>query len=274
MPDINSTNNSQVFLETLKYLGSFLFGGIAFLLKEKYQNKRAVFTKRVWGQRLGFSVQSQDWGDIQILYNNEPSNNLHTLSAEIINTSKKDFPKLLFEFSVPIGCTIYRHLGQLAYDDLTRELSLQKEFNDQFIDVKNKHLSKISSGLPIDTALQNDINYVTRHRRFDIPLIQSNAKTVFTFLVEDINDKPYLNISILEENLRLVPYQDETERKENRRKWLENGGLAVFLFFSYPIYRFSNSISMAILLMIANIIFCGFIALGIYYLYRTTKKMF
>ncbi len=163
MPDTNS-NNAQLILDILKYSGAFLVGGISFLIKDKYQNRKAVFTKKTWGQRLGFSVQSQDWGNIQILYNNKPSNNLHILSAEIANTSNKDFPKLNFEFSVPIGCTIYRHQGQLLYDDITKDLSLQKNFNDKFEEVRKRHLAALENQQGIDNALQAEINYVTRHR--------------------------------------------------------------------------------------------------------------
>jgi hypothetical protein len=272
MPD-TSTNNTQLVIDILKYVGSFIVGGIVFLIKERYQNKKAVFTKRTWGQRLAFSVQSQDWGNIQILYNGSPSNNLHTSSAEITNTSNKDFSKLTFEFSVPIGCTIYRHQGQLIYDDLTKDLSLQKDFNDKFEDVRRRNLARIENQQPIDNGLQSEINYVTRHRAFDIPLIKSKTKAIFHFLVEDFEDNPYLNISILEPGLKLTTYQDEAERKATKKKWTEYGGLIVFIILAYPIYRFSNTVSLAIILMIVNLFFASFLSLGIYYLYLWLKKI-
>src|SRR5690606_33903860 len=112
------------------------------------------FTKKVYGQRLGFSVQSQDWGDIQILYNEQPSNNLHIITAEILNTSNKDFPKLIFEFSVPDSCTIYRHQGQLLYDDLSKQLLLEKTFNEHFENIKKQHNQHIDNGEPIEDELQ------------------------------------------------------------------------------------------------------------------------
>ncbi len=272
MPD-TPTNNTQLVIDILKYIGSFLVGGIVFLIKEKYQNRKAIFTKRTWGQRLAFSVQSQDWGNIQILYNGSPSNNLHTLSAEITNTSNKDFSKLTFEFSVPLGCTIYRHQGQLIYDNLTKDLSLQEDFNDKFEDVRQRHLAIIENQQPVGNALQSEINYVTRHRALAIPLIKSKTKAIFHFLVEDFEDKPYLNISILEPGLKLTTYQDEAERKVTKKKWTEYGGLIVFLLFSYPVYKFSNTISLAILLMIINLFIASFISLWIYYIFLWTKKI-
>jgi len=272
MPD-TSPSNTQVIIDILKYLGTFLVGGIVFLIKEKYQNKKAIFTKRTWGQRLAFSVQSQDWGNIQILYNGSSSNNLHTLSAEITNTSNKDFPKLNFEFSVPVGCTIYRHQGQLVYDDLTKELSLQKDFNEKFESVRERHFAVIESKQIIDNSLQSEINYVTRHRTFDIPLIKSKTKAIFHFLVEDDEDNPYLNISILEPGLKLTTYQDETERKATKKKWTEYGSLIVFIILAYPIFRMSNTISLAILLMILNLFFASFISLGVYHLVLWLKKI-
>lgn len=272
MPEIQ-INNTQIVFDILKYVGSFIIGGIVFLVKERYQNKKAIFTKRTWGQRLAISVESQDWGIIQISYNGSPSNNLHTLSAEITNTSNKDFSKLTFEFSVPNGCTIYRHQGQLFYDDLTKDLSLQKDFNDKFESVRQKNFARIENHQPIDSSLQSEINYVTRHRAFAIPLIKSNTKAIFHFLVEDYEDKPYLNISILEPGLKLITYQDEAERKETKRKWTEYGGLFVFIILAYPIYRFSNTISVAIILMIFNLFFASFISFGIYYLYLWLKKI-
>jgi hypothetical protein len=271
MPD--TTNNTQTIIDTLKYIGSFLVGGIVFLIKEKYQNRKSIFTKRTWGQQLAFSVQSQDWGNIQILYNGSPSNNLHILSAEITNTSNKDFSKLTFEFSVPIGSTIYRHQGQLIYDDLTKDLSLQKDFNDNFESVRQRHLTFIQNQQPVDSTLQSEINYVTRHRAFDIPLIKSKTKAVFHFLVEDYENSPYLNISILEPGLKLTTYQDEAERKATKKKWTEYGGLIVFFLLSYPVYRLSNTISLAILLMIVNLFIASFISLGIYYLVLWLKKI-
>lgn len=272
MPDTNS-NNTQIIFDILKYVGSFLVGGISFLLKEKYQNKKAVFTKKTWGQRLGFSVQSQDWGNIQILYNNQPSNNLHILSVEITNTSNKDFPKLNFEFSVPVGSTIYRHQGQLIYDDLIKDLLLEKTFNDKFEDVRKRHLSALENQQNIDNALQSEINFVTRHRTFDIPLIKGKTKAIFHFLVEDYNNNPYLNISILEPDLKLVTYQDDNQRKAIKKKWTEYGGFLVFVIISYPIYKFSTSISLAIILMIVNLFFASIIALGFYYLFLQFKKI-
>ena len=272
MPD-TSTNNTQLVIDILKYVGTFIVGGITFLFKEKYQNRKAVFTKRTWGQRLAFSVQSQDWGDIQILYNGSPSNNLHTLSAEITNTSNKDFPELTFEFSVSIGCTIYRHQGQLIYDELIKDLLLKKDFNDKFESVRQRHLALIDSQQPVDSSLQGEINYVTRHRIYDIPLIKSKTKAIFHFLVEDFEDKPYLNISILEPGLKLTTYQDEAERKATKKKWTEYGGLIVFIILAYPIYRFSNTVSLAIILMIINLFIASFISLGIYYLILWLKRL-
>ncbi|HEX8460988.1 MAG TPA: hypothetical protein VF623_06145, partial [Segetibacter sp.] len=204
--------------------------------------------------------------------NNQPSNNLHIISAEITNTSNKDFSDLVFEFSVPIGSVIYRHFGQLFYDNLTKDLSLQKDFNDQLESVRTRHLQLTQNQPAIDNALQNEINFVTRHRRFSIPLIQGKTKAIFHFLVEDYENKPYLNISILEQGLRLVPYQDETERKALKKKWTEYGGLFVFLMLAYPIYRYSNTISLAIFLMILNLFIASIIALGFYYLFLWIKK--
>lgn len=272
MPDTLSSDTEIIF-DILKYVGTFLVGGIFFVIKEKYQNRKAIFTKRIWGQQLAFSIQSQDWGNIQILYNDKPSNNLHIISAEITNTSNNDFPNLLFEFSVPVGCTIYRHQGQLLYDDLTKDLSLQKDFNDKFEDVRTKHQALIQNGQLIDSNLQNDINFVTRHRRFDIPLIKGKTKAIFHFLVEDFQNKPYLNISILEPGIKLTTYQDEAERKATKKKRTEYGGLLFFLILSYPIYRFSNTIPLAILLMIINLFIASFISLGIYYLFLWIKKI-
>lgn len=272
MPD-TSSSNAQIVFDILKYVGSFLVGGIVFLIKERYQSRKAIFTKRTWGQRLAFSLQSQDWGNIQILYNGGPSNNLHILSAEISNTSGKDFPKLTFEFSVPIGCTIYRHQGQLIYDDLIKDLSLENNFNNKFENVRQRRLTLIESQQPIDDSLQSEINYVTRHRAFDIPLIKSKTKAIFHFLVEDYNNNPYLNISILEPGLKLATYQDEAERKATKKKWTEYGGLIVFIILAYPIYRFSNTISLAILLMIINLFIASIISLGIYYLVLWLKKI-
>jgi len=266
--------NTQTILDIIKYVGTFVVGGIAFLVQEKYTNRKAIFTKKIWGQQLAFSLQSQDWGNIQILYNDVQSNNLHILSAEITNSSDKDFAKLMFEFSVPERCTIYRHQGQLLYDDLTKDLTLQKEFNDTFEDVKTQHQATIQSQKQIDNVLQSRINFVTRHRRFDIPLIKGKTKAVFHFLVEDLDNNPFLNISILEPGIKVTTYQDEAERKESKKKWTEYGGLIIFLLFSFPVYKYSNSISMAILLMIINLILSSIISLGVYYFFQWIKKIY
>ncbi|SFH47790.1 hypothetical protein [Pedobacter insulae] len=270
MPD---TINTQAILDIFKYVGTFIIGGIVFLIKEKYTNRKSIFTKRTWGQRLAYSLQSQDWGNIQILYNGQTSNNLHIISAEIINTSHNDFARLMFEFSVPVGCMIYRHQGQLLYDDLTKDLSLEKDFNDKFEDVRTRHLIAFEGKQPINNSLQNEINFVTRHRRFDIPLIKGKTKAIFHFLVEDFEDNPYLNISILEPGIKVITYQDETERKEVKKKWTEYGGLIVFLVFVYPIYKYSNSVSSAIWLMIINLFFASFVSLGLYYFSLWVKKI-
>jgi hypothetical protein len=267
------TIDNQTVLNIIRYIGTFIIGGIVFLIREKYTNRKSIFTKRVWGQRLAFSHQSQDWGNIQILYNNGSSNNLHVLSAEIKNTSDKDFPKLTFEFSVPVGCTIYRHQGQLLYDDLTKDIILQKNFNDKFEEVRVKYQEAIESQQPFDPILQSEINFVTRHRSFDIPLLKGKTKAIFHFLVEDLEDNPYLNISILEPGIKVTTYQDEAERKEVKKKWTEYGGLMIYLIFSYPIYKYSNSVSTAIWMMIINLFIASFISLGIYYLFLWIKKV-
>ncbi|WP_419800456.1 hypothetical protein [Mucilaginibacter sp.] len=269
----NISDITATALEFAKYIGSFAIGGIVFLIKEKYQNRKAIFTKRVWGQQLAFSVQSQDWGDIQILYNGVQSNNLHIISAEITNTSSKDFSDLVFEFSVPTSSVIYRHQGQLIYDDLTKDLSLQKDFNDQFERIRTSHLLQLENEQIIDNNLQKEISFVTRHRRFDIPLIQSKTNATFHFLVEDYQNKPHLNISILKQGLRLVPYQNDTERKDLKKKWTEHGGLVIFLIVAYPIYKYSNTVSLAIFLMVINLFLASTISLGLYYAFFWIKKI-
>lgn len=273
MSDLSTNNNVSGILEILKYVISFFFGGIAFFLKEKYQNRKSILTKRVWGQRLGFSVQSQDWGDIQILYNGQESNNLHVISAEINNTSNKDFPNLIFEFSVPIGCTIYRHFGQLHYDDVVKDLSLQKEFNQIFEDVRNRNAERLQNQQELDPILDKDISFVTRHRRFLIPLIKCKTKAIFHFLVEDEEDNPYLNISILEPNLRLVAQQDENDRMKTQKKITEYGGMILFLIISIPIYLYSTTVGMVTILMIINLFSASVISLGFYNFYNWIKKI-
>lgn len=271
MPD--SSSHNQITLELLKYIGSFIVGAITFLIKEKYENRKNIFTKRIWGQRLGLTLQSDDWGDIQILYNGQPSNDLHIISAEIINSSNKDFSNLIFEFSVPKNAVIYKHQGNLVYDNLTKELLLEKAFHDNFQDVRTRHLATIQNQQTIADSLQNEINFITRHRRFSIPVIQSKTKAIFHFLVDDYGENPYLNVSILEPDIRTVLYQDETERKALKRKWSEYGGLLIFLILSYPIYKYSETVSTAISLMIINVLIASVIALGFYYLFVWLKKV-
>ena len=150
---------------------------------------------------------------------------------------------------------------------------LKKDFNDKFESVRQRHLALIDSQQPVDSSLQGEINYVTRHRIYDIPLIKSKTKAIFHFLVEDFEDKPYLNISILEPGLKLTTYQDEAERKATKKKWTEYGGLIVFIILAYPIYRFSNTVSLAIILMIINLFIASFISLGIYYLILWLKRL-
>lgn len=274
MPDTGSSNTS-IFLEAIKYLGGFLVGFVASVIKKKIENKETLFKKRTFTQRIGFSAENRDWGDIQMLYNGEPINNLYSLTVEIHNDSSKDFSNVVVEISVPFGSTIYRHLGRLYYGELTKDLSLVKEYNEYFEDVRKRYQAAKAVDPKIPDQLQDEVTFITRHRRFDVQVFKRKTKSVFTLLVESFDDvEPYLNVSILEEGINLVTYQEETKRKEIKKKWVDSLSFGFFIGLAFPIYKYSNTISVAVLLMVANVFVCYLLALGLYQLGIWIKKYF
>jgi hypothetical protein len=271
MPETDANN----FLEVLKYVGGFIGGFAASIIQRKFDNKETVLKKRVFTQQLGFSVESQDWGNIQILYNDKPSNNLYTLTVEIINDSSKDFSNLTVEISVPLDCTIYRHFGQLWYDDLIKDLSLKNDFYTYLEDVRLRYNSLRDNNQIIPEELNKEVAFVTRHRKFELPVFNRKTKSVFHFLVENLdNEEPSINVSILEPGIRITTFQEEAKQKELKKKWTEIISVLLFILLSYPIYKYSPNILTSVLLMISNLFIGSFLAIGIYQLVRWAKKYF
>jgi hypothetical protein len=279
MADDGNTNN--IVFETLKYLAGLIVGIFSAWYYIRKENRQIILKKRVSINRLGFTAGYQDWGNIELIYDGQPSNNINFIVVEIINDTNKDCDPLLLEFALAQNCVIYKQKAQYTSNGVVKELLQEPTAFNYFQDVRNR-VNQVRTQIPpnnlISPELQLEINYVTRHRKFVVDALNRNSKVVIQIIGENnlhnAIEQVDVTADIFKKGIRVVPILDEEAHEKRKKQFVGIISLLLFLGISYPIYRYSNAVSIAVIAMIVNIFVAYYVSFPIYAAIKWFKKEF
>ena len=250
---------------TFGYLGALVSGVIVTIITTKWINKEVVLTKRFFVQRTATSSYSDYWGKIDVLYNDMPCYNLHFITVEIRNESRKSIEDLEIVFTVPENNFIYGNSGEYKQDGLYTPLKLTDSYLTYFSEVVKRNEDRDNLEGQAKKNLERDVDIVVREKRYRMPVLNKKGMGSFTFLVNNSTHlEPALMVSIIKKDVRLALYQEEEERKESQTKWVSVITLIVLLIFSYLVYKNSATVADATMLMVVNTFVSYYTALLLY----------
>ena len=171
--------------------------------------------------------------------------------------------------------------AQCITDDTVKELLLEQNSYEYFLNVKNRVTSIRSQPSPndiINADLQNEINLVTRNRKFVIGALNRNSKVAIQIMGEN-NLHNTIKISdvtadIFQKGIKVVPFIEEEAEEKRKKQIIEILSFIFFMTLSYPIYRYSDTVLIAVIAMVINVFLSYYISLLTYNAVLWSKKEF
>lgn len=272
---------NAVTADVLKIVIPFILGVVSTLLFKRKDNKQILLKKRVTIQRLGFTAENQLWGNLKLLYDNVPTNNIHFITIEILNDTERDCEDLIFDFALPETCRIYKHNGQLFTNNVSLELLLEENFKSELDTTRDKYLAtqhSESTDIRISPTLQEAIVFYSRHRKFEVPVLNRSSMLRFEFFAENVAsniiEEKDVFCDIIETGIKVIPYIEQEKLEKVQNKWTGIIFMIVFVLFSYPIYKYTTNPTLAVAMMIANFFFNLFFSVFLYRFFFWLKKTF
>ncbi|NDK57176.1 hypothetical protein [Pontibacter fetidus] len=213
----------EIIKSVLPAIIGFIFTGLASVIigvyLEKFKNKITVLKRKISSQPIAFSTQDDHWGHIKVIYNNDyEAKNLNLFTVEIFNQSSKDITNIVVDLNVDNGSVILANNGVL--DENNALLLLTNEFFNYQTDVNTRYhqeLERISKG-EIDAVtkqLQRDVDFVTRLRRYHVPVLNRESSATFNLLVENYKGEyPEVTASITHASIRVKDYVEPDEEQK------------------------------------------------------------
>lgn len=231
------------FLKFLTPIGT-LFAGI-FL--ERYKNRTLRLEKSVTVQHIAYTANDENFGEIQILYNGLPSQNLYSVFIEIENNGTRSIKDFTLNISIEDGFAILRNYGHILHRDLTLSIGLTKkciEKNNFYFEFKDNEVKPDS--------WNNLLNYVLRQKSFAIPVLNKKAKIQIELLVDGpINlTESKIQVGVFEDNVDIIPKRITESYKKTRQNVVNIIGAAIFVFSPLYVVKLTSDLDLALWLMV------------------------
>ena len=261
---MNNTMNDNI-IKLLIGVFSAVITIISTWVVRKLTNRISYFRKEINHQVVGKSTNSDTWGDIKITWNNSVLNNLYFFTAKLVNDTNKDAPKnMIITLSFEQGCTILQQDGVIYLKDVQRQILLDASFFQKFNEVQNLYLPLDDEIANKDKNLMKDVDFVTRHRIFNLPVFNRGNIAMFNFLVVTTNHdsegpiQPTLSVGITEPGFDII--LNETFKKKKSLELINKVIVsAIYIAIAFPIMHYAPNSVWAVWLMFAN----SFISFGL-----------
>jgi hypothetical protein len=257
--------------DLLKFAIGFFSGYAGHFFKAKYENRLISFKQKISGFVVGNSIESEDWGDISVLYRGRQASNLYSVTVEIFNESNVGFPDLDIEMAFPEGCVIYQFQAFSVHDEVKHKKILQQDtFFKYFNDVVDRWVPAYESNPHnIPRVLQMEMNTVSRMRIFTLPIFRRQSKAIFHFLIDNRERyQPEPVIDILHDKIKLIQYVEIDRRRQISLLWITGIGTLIYLASNFLVVQYSKTIVQAVWALNISCI----VAIGMgWLLYRSGK---
>jgi hypothetical protein len=118
---------------------------------------------------LAFATADVGWGEVEILYNKNPTKNLHVINIELQNASSRDLSNVQIDIATDEGTSVFRSAGQV--DGSLQVIPFASHYNEG--------LMRVGSGV----ASSQEINNLLRRSDFFLPVLNRGAIARFRLLV-------------------------------------------------------------------------------------------
>jgi hypothetical protein len=262
---------------TVKVLLVFLTAVVSIfvtILIERFKNRLLVLRKKITYQLVGLSSTTDTWGDIKITYNDGPVNNLYLYNVEIVNNTSKDAPKnMTVTFSLEPGAFFLRETGIVCNGDVIMGLKIDPDYQKQLSDVRERWFQLPDEERNIYSPIHKEVDHVTTHKKFLLPILNRKSKTSFDFLVAaNIPDVPILSIGIYEPGVHM-DWLESAAKNKKRLIWKNVIITLIWFGSAFPIIQYAPSVTWSVWLMFANSFLAYFLGLALTYLLKTVRVL-
>ena len=95
-------------------VGLSVVGALATHLWTRYRNRIVRLRWTVQLQRIAVASDDAGWGRVQILYDGNPMNNLHSATVQVQNTSSRDLANVRISLRAIEGTVVLRSVGYIS----------------------------------------------------------------------------------------------------------------------------------------------------------------
>lgn len=180
-------DTTQLLIIIIPSILSFLGGYLLFRLK----GSLIQLQKKITVQRIASSYNDAFWGNIDILYNEQKIDHLHSITIELSNNERKDVDDLILSIVSPPETKI---LSSYAMNMDTRvELDNSTVFQQQ-------------------VAIAN-WDYLNQNRQYQANVLNRGTQLTVNLLIESINDdlsNEEFVVSVEKKGIVIKPYKSET----------------------------------------------------------------
>lgn len=227
---------------TLALLITALISLIIGLYLERFKTRLVFLKYRLLFQPLATSTQNDYWGNIEVLYNGQPTKHLNFITIEIKNDSNVDLQNVDVEIWVDTNSQILGHSGN--YVESGNAIYLEQAYYSHFNSVIESHkqdtIQKHNDPQHITPKeLIDQIRWIFSNKKFILPVLNRHDSIRLNLLVENFQGQvPEATVSVLHQSVKLLKEQEQAEKDKKLGIGMIIWGIIIFIMSVVIVARF------------------------------------
>lgn len=205
---------SPLALQIVTLVGLPIAGAILFHLWSRYRGRMARLYWSAEHVSMALATPDTGFGEVQVLYNGQPTVNLHVTRVLLTNDSTRDLTDVVVRLTYLEGTRILRSFA--FHPNTVIALPHSQAFTEQ---------------LALALAAQPDIrviDYVFRNHEYRVPVLNRGASAQFGLLVtRDDHARPTVHLEVTHPGVRLEYKEPVNDVLGVRRSHAQVAGLLI-----------------------------------------------
>ncbi|MDV2444474.1 hypothetical protein CMV00_11830 [Elizabethkingia anophelis] len=243
---------------------------------EKFKSKLIYIKYRIFYSSIGTTIQNKYWGNIEVLYEGRPINHINLVTIELVNDSNVDIENINIDINVDQDSRILGNNGYYEKEGISvlLESGYIAYYNDVFIRSEEDRKEKVNN--PNYTTPEyfiNELNWISKNRKFNLPVMNRNTSVILNVLTENINgNPPVVRVSTLQKSVKLMALIDKNEQDKIQGTYTIIWGIIFFIISTVLIqFYFPESTKPIIVLGICGLLYL-IVGFFIFKIIRYLKK--
>lgn len=179
---------------------------------EKFRNRLIFIKYDIQFQPLATSSQTDYWGKIEVYHNGTLKKHLNFITVKVENDSNKDLEEIDIDILIDQESQILGHSGY--YDESSAALLLEQKHYNYYQDVSNRfnqdeELLQTNPEHITPNQLLNEVNWVLRNKKFNLPVFNRGTAITINLLVENFQGLvPTASVNTLYPGTKLIKKED------------------------------------------------------------------